>query len=69
MIDDETKMIDDFSAIIQKLEDRVKLLDEENAQLKTHIRTLNDAIDSKNRTINKLQYDSWDDCYDSFRDR
>jgi len=60
---------DHWSDEIEKLKEEIKILQEENTKLKTHIRTLNDAIDSKNRTINKLQYDSWDDCYDSFRDR
>lgn len=40
---------------------QIKSLEEENTKLKLQIRTLNESIASKNRTINKLQYDSWDD--------
>ena len=54
---------------IKEMFEKIRLLEEENTKLKMHIKMLNDSIDFKNRTINKLQYDSWDDCYDSFRDR
>ena len=49
-------------------EKRIKELEEENAKLRANILKLHDAIDSKDRLINRLQHDSWDDVtYD--RDR
>ncbi len=43
------------------LDTEIKTLKEENAKLKTHIQKLNDVIAAKNRTINRLQHESWDD--------
>lgn len=46
---------------IEKLKEEVNTLKEENAKLRAIIVKLNDSIASKNRAINKMQYDSWDD--------
>lgn len=43
-------------------------LKQENEKLKVRIKNLNDIITLKNRTINRLQHDNWEDVtYD--RDR
>ena len=52
----------------EKLKEEIKVLQEENAKLKTQIRVLNESIASKNRVINRMEYDSWDSV-DFGRDR
>ena len=49
-------------------ENKVKDLEEENIKLKAIIKELHEKVDSKNRIINRLQRDSWDDVT-SDRDR
>lgn len=47
---------------------RIKELEEENAKLRAIILSLNESIASKNRKINRMEYDSWDSV-DFGRDR
>jgi len=48
---------------------KMKELEEENVKLKAIIKDLHEKVDAKNRVINRLQHDSWDDVTYDREDR
>ena len=68
IFDDYTMYFSNDGVTMLPTVEKATSLEEENAKLKAIIKELHEKVDSKNRIINRLQNDSWDDItYD--RDR